>query len=283
MCDPEQVTPTDLNELQEAIELELDGLHTLNNDEKKAKLADIKEMISYYTQATAVIEDRRAKVHAVSLQLLGISVAGCALVVSAGENLWGGWLSSGLFVFALVLSVSIFIAAMVAALVYETQSGFRYPFLKLKEYGNRWKWFYHGNPAIRGMNRNAFRSRKYFERDIGAYLEGLKCFVKWYREEDIDGELRDAILHLYLLQVHNYYKNRWYLQLTVIWRIAFWGIFVSVVGFILYAFTTSVILACRSPGEDRASPKPSVEIRAPNEPNAVGTASDRDSKGGNPS
>lgn len=46
------------------------------------------------------------------------------------------------------------------------------------------------------------------------YLKGLHYFVVNYSEETLDSELSDNIQQLYLLQVHNYYKNKFFLRLN---------------------------------------------------------------------
>lgn len=223
-----------MDALKAKVEAELTALGSLDDRAKREKIADVKEMITYYTQATSAVEDRRTKIHSVSLQLLGLSVAAGALVASVQDGLWSNWLARAFLVLALVIGAILFVAAILAALIYEAQSGFRYPFLKLGEYGNRWKWFYYGNPSILKIGPCPMRSEKGRTSDMIRYVEGLGFFAEQYRKEDLDGELSDGIIHLYLLQVHNYYKNRWYLQLTSVWKWTFRLICGAAFLFVLY-------------------------------------------------
>ena len=108
---------------------------------------------------------------------------------------------------------------------YQCQSRFRYPFLKLKKFGNKWKWFYYANPHIQEISRKAVFPSKEFEKTQKPYLEGLREFVKNYREETLDKELSDNIQQLYLLQVHNYYKNKFFLFLVHLRLWSFYGSF----------------------------------------------------------
>jgi hypothetical protein len=67
------------------------------------------------------------------------------------------------------------------------------------------------------------------EDTLEPYLRGLEAFAHNYMVEDTDRELVDNIQQLYLLQVHNYYKNRFYLQLI---RIREWSIYVTIVALV---------------------------------------------------
>ena len=228
----------DIDALKEKVEVELQAIRGLQDNVKQEKLADVKQMIAHYTQATSVIEDRRASMHSVSLQLLGLSVAACALVATVQDGLWDNWLARAFLVFTLIIGAILFVSATVAVIIFEAQSGFRYPFLELSEYGNRWKWFYYGNPSIPQIGPNAMRWQKDLKADMMLYVEGLAFFAEKYRKEDLDGELCDGIIHLYLLQVHNYYKNRWYLHLTSVWWWTYW-----LVGGVAFLFAVYVAIA----------------------------------------
>ena len=51
------------------------------------------------------------------------------------------------------------------------------------------------------------------KKDNSFYLEGFNLFVGNYLHETVDKEIADNLGQLYLLEVHNYYKNRFYLRL----------------------------------------------------------------------
>ena len=258
----------DIDALKARVEAELTAIRSLGDEAKSKKLADVKEMIVYYTQATSAVEDRRANIHSVSLQLLGLSVAAVALVASVQDGLWSNWLARAFLVLALGIGAILFAAAILAALIYEAQSGFRYPFLKLQEYGNRWKWFYYGNPSILKISTCPMRSKKGRNSDLMHYVAGLGFFAERYRKEDLDGELRDAIIHLYLLQVHNYYKNRWYLQLTSVWKWTFRTVFAAAVVFVIYLACVAVGNCSRGDGQAsrQATPPPAPTSPSDSQP-----------------
>lgn len=69
------------------------------------------------------------------------------------------------------------------------------------------------------------------------YLRGLHAFLENYRVETLDTEIRNNIQQLYLLQVHNYYKNRFYLQLVSVLK---WSVYVTLVVAIAVGVLVSV-------------------------------------------
>ena len=114
---------------------------------------------------------------------------------------------------------------------HETQSVFEYPFRSGK-YGNKWKWFYYGNKSVLKIKTMpVFPSKRHAQTTI-PYLEGLKEFIQNYKDETIDEELSDNIQQLYLLLVHNYYKNQFHSQLT---KIRLWSIRLTVAALLIIA------------------------------------------------
>jgi hypothetical protein len=223
-----------LKDLEGSITKELEGLTKLDNQTKKEKNDDIKTMIKYYIDMTNNIEDRRNRIYNFTLQLLSICLAGLGLIISQRKNIYP----------AIFLPVTLFflvqiLGSLLIVILYLMQSGFRYNFLeeKLEKYGNKWKWFYYGNKEVRKLSANAIFKSKKFHDTVKPYLSGLKNFVNNYKMENIDVEISENIQQLYLLLVHNYYKNRFYLQLNNIQKksIILTIIFI-IIGVILYAF-----------------------------------------------
>jgi hypothetical protein len=113
--------------------------------------------------------------------------------------------------------------------LHEKQSNFNYPFLPPNppsKFGNKWKWFYYGNDYIRQINTNAFRHRKSVTNAFIPYLQGLRDYVKGYKDENGDTEICSNIQQAYLLQVHNYFKNKFFLHLI---KIRLWSVHGSVI------------------------------------------------------
>lgn len=215
-----------LGALGDELERALSGLSELELGEKQRKGEDIRRMISHYLRLTETMEDRRVRIYNLSLQVLAISLAGSALLLAHREALVRFLLG---FVFLSASSgvlALFFVASIATGLFYQCQSAFRYPFVQcpeLEEYGNRWKWFYYGNKEILKINtRSVFRTSDPNKTAV-PYLAGLRDFVSNYSRETFDAQLRDSVIQLYLYQVHNYYKNRWYLRLTSIWRFTFFA------------------------------------------------------------
>ena len=215
--------PKEVQSLMKEVDETLQKLTSLSVDEKKDKLEDILKMISHYVGLTEEMESRRTAVYNLGLQILAISVAALAFLGGRSVNDSSTFaLLPTLLATVVALVLVFFVASLVIGVLYHCQSAFRYPFLKFKEYSNRWKWFYHANAEIQKISaRPVFATKKHAATTI-PYLEGLKSLVSKYTVETLDTELKDGIIQLYLLQVHNYYKNRFFLQLVCIWKFAFW-------------------------------------------------------------
>jgi hypothetical protein len=185
---------------------DLSKLIGLDKDQKSKINDDVKKMISYYNQLTNQIESRRTRLVESSWQTLTILIAASGLLIAA--KLTGIILYPTLVIFGIQI-----IFAIAKLHEYQAQSGFKYPFNN-SDYGNKWKWFYHANPFIKLINPDPFQKEHKNQNNLLPYLEGLHFFVENYGNETLDKELHDNIQQLYLLQVHNYYKNKFFLRLN---------------------------------------------------------------------
>lgn len=228
-----------LEVIKKKIENEMKRMQGLSDHEKKYKNEDIKEMINYYNNLTEKIEDRRNRIENFSLQLLAISAAGLPLIVSQKDSLVKTQVGQIIFwMFSSITSVLV-ISSLVTTLVFQFQSWYRYPFLKLDRLGNQWKWFYYGNPEVLKINTNPFNRNP--ENMHNTYMKGLLYYTSKYIDENIDYEITDNIQQLYLLQVHNYYKNRFYLQLIKIWKWAFGVIMLLLIVLSIFYLMNSIL------------------------------------------
>lgn len=193
------------------IEKSISELADLDIDEKKEKLENVKEMISYYSNETSKVEDRRIKVGELSWQNL-------LIVGSAIGVLFLLDLPKFVQLFFLVLLIGIAIIQVLLIKEYYDQSSYSYPFKQIKDYSNKWKWFYYGNKWIQKISDDPTKCEATLIKDCENYLEGLVLFLNSYKNETLDSELMDDLQQLYLLQVHNYYKNRFYLRLLELAR-----------------------------------------------------------------
>lgn len=220
-----------LKDMESSISQELQLIKGLDESTKKTKNDDIKSMIKYYINLTNNIEDRRTRIHDFTLQMLMICITAAGLLYTQYQKIcpiifWT--------ITAVLLEQIIF--SFVSVFFYEKQSGFRYPFLDLEQYGNTWKWFYYGNRELLKINACPIKTSKKFGETIEPYLKSFGTFTRNYREENLDAEILNNIQQLHLLQVHNFYKNRFYLQLTNIrkWSIILFPIVAAIVIVILY-------------------------------------------------
>lgn len=204
-----------LNQLKKEVSDELTALQSLSDDVKLQKNTDIISMIRHYLYMSDKSEDRRGHAHTFALQMLAIWVAAVILLTALylDENV-----KMNLILFAAALSLFIgqILFCLFSAYIYEKQSGFRYPFLwpEAEEYGNKWKWFYYGSKPLQRISTETIKESKTFNTTVEPYLESYKDFIREYRLENLCSEIINNIQQLHLLRVHNYYKNKFLLQLT---------------------------------------------------------------------
>jgi hypothetical protein len=200
-------------ELENNIEKELQKLSDISEDAKIKKNNEVKELIQYYHEMTSEIESRRGDMYDFTLQYVVILLTALGVVLAYQTDL-AKW---SILLIALLATHILFSIALLV--VHEFQSQFHYPFLDLYKYGNKWKWFYYANPYILKMCNRVILPCARFDETQKPYLKGLEQFINEYRTERIDQALADNIQQLYLLQVHNYYKNQFFLRLV---RIRLW-------------------------------------------------------------
>jgi hypothetical protein len=192
--------------LIELIKEDLNRLSLLPEEQKIKINEDAKKMISYYNNLTDKVEDRRIKITNSSWQKMTIMVATLNLLYLTK-------LPHEILCPIILIFIINIIFDIIKLIEYLFQSKFVYPFTD-SGFGNRWKWFYYGNEYITKINTNPFISKPNNKEDIENYIKGLHIFLNKYSNETIDKELADNIQQLYLLQVHNYYKNKFYLRLN---------------------------------------------------------------------
>lgn len=212
----------------------LDTIKNLPTETLQAKNKEIKELISYYIGLTKDVEDRRTKIYITSLQVLALSLASLLFVIDKKEKLLTSNFGSVALYTVGSVAICFIVGALCCGILYHLQSKFIYPFLKQAEYSNKWKWFYYGNKHIQKLNTKIFCLDSTKEEMI--YLQGLSDFIELYSTETMEQEIESNIIQLYLLQVHNYYKNKFYLQLTRIWNF----IYISIP--VIFVVTASIHL-----------------------------------------
>jgi len=211
-----------ISNLHEKIKKSIEEIVSLKPKVKEEKLRNVKEMITFYTNSTNQIEERRIRIGELSWQSLVILLTAASLLI----------LSNFLLIIKIPIVIIIIFLVVVQVLKireYFAQSTYDYPFKRNKGFNNNWKWFYYGNDSVTKISENPFNLEKTEISDNYYYLEGLKFFLDSYKNEDNNTELVDGLQQLFLLQVHNYYKNRFYLRLLELERIWYKGVFISII------------------------------------------------------
>lgn len=204
---------------KESLTAQLDLLDKLGADDCSKKNTDVTSMIQYYTGMTNAIEDRRNKVYQDSMTLLGILVSAAAFIIPATVSIASPPPIVPLLVKTLLSFISCQVLVhIVIVLVYYSQSKMKYAFNdeSVAGYSNQWKWFYYGNKHVKKISIGSNSSS-----NIQYYIDGLVEFIKNYVNENAVSELKSNVIQLYLLQVHNYYKNKYYLELVTLQHYGF--------------------------------------------------------------
>lgn len=220
----------------ENLENEFSKLKDLPKEKIEEKNEDIKNNIRYFLDLTNSIEEKRIQVQNFSYQYLAILITAIGLLFTFKNNI-----PFNIYLFFNIILINESIFNIIIIIWYIIQSNYRYPFIEINEYSNQWKWFYYGNPYIKKIiDRPFFLNQKEKESSKNYYIIGLYYFTKNYIEENIISEIRSNLIQLYLVQVHNYYKNRFYLQLTKIRMVGFWFVIAESLIYWLHILIKSV-------------------------------------------
>lgn len=200
----------------------------LSADENKKKHIneDVISKILYFNALTDKVEERRSKIQTFSYQYLAILLTVTGVFITYFNNIYIHTRAVVIGVLCIQILSTLFIL-----IFYNFQSSYNYPFKGYPNYSNQWKWFYYGNSYIQKLNINPFFSINKTQNKID-YLEGLHYIVKKYNEETLDNELKSNLIQMYVLQVHNYYKNKFYLQLFDIMK---WSLYISILFILSYS------------------------------------------------
>ncbi len=214
----------EFNTIKGEVDNELQKIDSIND---KIKLNEINEdcikKISHFISLSKEMDSRSSSIHNFSLNYLILLVMLATLVFSVIDNVWK-WVP--LMIIALQI-----IMPLIAICRYYWQQKADYIFKRenLNEYSNKCKWFYYGNPHISKIKLNP-KKDKDVDESVLEYMKGLKVLVGNYIGNDIKADVKDNLIQLYLLQVHNYYKNKYYEKLSEVYR---WNIGLLVIGLVL--------------------------------------------------
>lgn len=133
------------NELKKEVKQKLKEIAQLEENLKKNKNEDIKQMIKYYRNMTVETEDRRTRLNSLNLQTLAISVTAIVWIIANCQKFDS--IHLGDIYYIIILSTLIILAttSLISIIYFSFQSAFKYQFSKIQEFGNQWKWFYLGN------------------------------------------------------------------------------------------------------------------------------------------
>ena len=213
----------------------------LNDGEKEEIYRETSELIEYYENMTSKAEDKRSSIYNSAINSSNLIIAFLTLVITV--NVKNSDLSLYFIPVYAFLGLSL-LNALIVMIVYWMQSSCKYVTKdnRLKDYGNYWKRFYYGNEEILKISTSLKNFNKvsgenqnnaFDEESVEAYLCGLNFMVKKFTNETINEKVENNIKQLYLMQVLNYYKNRYNMCLSSInnrfTQIKIVGIIVSII------------------------------------------------------
>jgi hypothetical protein len=226
---------TNLKSRIEEYESALTKLDDIGNEEAEKIYKETTELIKYMHSLSSDMEQRRTAVYDDAVKRITIIVPLLTAVVTivANQSKYLRYLIP-----VLGFGCIVFIFSIIIMIQYWVQSQSKYIFKdkNIAKFGNSWKWFYYGNPHIVKIHTNHVSQRReaaetlngvYNHEGVDAYMQGLLFMIHGYLGEcsNSSARLQSNIQQLYLMQVHNYYKNRQHMCLAKTSEI---GIFFSI-------------------------------------------------------
>lgn len=199
-------------------------LNALDERQKDDIYNEASELIEYFENMSSKAEEKRNSIYASSVNALDLIIAFLTLIITINVNnkeLVPFFIP--IYTFAAISLINEFFVIV----VYWMQSSCKYVSkdARLTDYGNYWKRFYYGNAEILKIStslKNFFKvsgktqNNAFDEDSVVAYLSGLNFVIEQYTKEKSEEKVVKNIKQLYLMQVLNYYKNRYNMSLTLI-------------------------------------------------------------------
>lgn len=214
----------DFEKIKHEYDEKIEELNKLDDNQKNDIYNETSELIEYYENMSSKAEDKRNSIYASAVNSLNLIIAFLTLVITINVkmiNLVPFFIP--IYVFAAISLIN----ELFIIVVYWMQSSCKYISKdnRLKSYGNYWKRFYYGNEEILKIStslKNFFKvsgknqNNAFDEDSVNAYLRGLNFMIERYSKETNQEKVEKNIKQLYLMQVLNYYKNRYNMSLTSI-------------------------------------------------------------------
>lgn len=219
-----------LNDFDQKIALIQESeIHTISEDARKT--------IEHYLKITTETEKRRTDLYTFSLKMFTFAISAIFAILGLRSNQTVNTLIGSEIVKYITLFIATIITpSTITIILYYLQSTFKYPFNELDGVSNQWKWFYYGNEHIKGISTSSFIFKDK-TKDIESYIDGLKYFTEKYITSKAADTAKINIIQAYLLQVHNYYKNKWVMQLNNVWKYSICFSTIIVIFFFAYDAT----------------------------------------------
>lgn len=199
-------------------------LDKLDEEKKDEIYKETSDLIKYINSLSLDMDRRRVTIYDDSVKKLSLVVALASVLITLNAKF------SELTLFLIPLYTFLLassIGSLIIMFMFWMQSQSKYIFKdrRISHLGNSWKWFYYGNPhtlkiKIRYLRQNRESAQsldgEYDTKSVDEYVQGLMYTMKGYIDESIGAtsKVRANIQQLYLMQVHNYYKNRQHMQLA---------------------------------------------------------------------
>ena len=195
-------------------------LSNREDDAKTRKNDDLRDLIKYYFDLNNALEDRCTRINNFSLQFLLLCILGAGFILYH----WHGF-TPVLFTLAFSFLCVHMLFLLLIVIAYESELRAKDSLFSIEaENGEAKEWFYfRGESVIKHFSRAILRPRGSPDAPR-PYVEGLRSFVRNYREEDINQKIINNMEQLYLLQAQHSHCNRLYFRLR---RLRFWAMATS--------------------------------------------------------
>lgn len=213
-------------EIEKIYTEKIENIKKLSNEDKEKIYHETSNLIEYFNAMSDTAETKRTSIYNSALTRINLFLIFLTVIVTINISTGSSKLTQFFIPVYTVISISV-IGELLTVFVYWIQSSSIYVSkdLRLMDYGNYWKRFYYGNPHIlkistsirecigkSGKNQN----NVFKEEEVIEYMNGLNYEIEKFSNESLDEKVINNIQQLYLMQVHNYYKNRYNMKLATI-------------------------------------------------------------------
>jgi hypothetical protein len=222
----------ELNDLEQEVSEYIDqGIQDLcdegeNLEEMRKEIADRRDRLDL----TSGITD---EIIGISKRVLGFGVAGGGLVLAfygnVGVNIYQNQYLISLAVFLSEISLS----SLIVLIMHIYYQRYRYPFLRSREIGNAWQYYYYS--ALEDESIRHIAKMPSSDKEMMQYMKNYIKFFDRIKSESEKQKLRGEIQQYFLLLYYQAYSNQFTIRLTNTFIYGFTASLISLLAMLSYS------------------------------------------------